>query len=68
MTNKTAIHTISAPDLLAYSHGLRATYGDHALSYARQRAADLARCGDHDGEAVWHSLVGLLERPAEDRV
>lgn len=64
MTKTTTIHTIHAPDLLAYSHGLRATYGDHALSYARQRAADLAQCGDHDGEAVWQSLVVLLERPA----
>lgn len=64
---KTTIHTICQHDLLAYSHGLRATYGSAALGYARKRAAELAHCGDHDGEAVWHSLAGLLECPAADR-
>jgi hypothetical protein len=69
MTKKpiTTVLAIPAPDLLAYSHGLRATYGCHAFSYARQRAIDLARCGDADGEVVWHSLAGLLERQTADR-
>lgn len=58
---KTTILTVSEPDLLAYSRGLQASYGDTALSYAHQRAIDLTCCGDVEGADVWRKLAGLLE-------
>lgn len=45
-----------------FAKALRARYGAEAPQYARTHAKQLAKAGDHEGDAVWQKIAELAVR------